>query len=110
MVSFDIALEHFRRGVAGDFHDVEDVNAGQVHERGSGTTGGVRHHELVLLKDGNEFFLTRNADLGAGLFLEDVNIGDVLGPDDGFGLSFLLRIWYVFNPALGGGYNDANKS
>ena len=39
LVSFDIALEHFRRGVAGDFHDVEDVHAGQVHERGSGTMG-----------------------------------------------------------------------
>ena len=49
LVSFDIALEHFRRGVAGDFHDVEDVHAGQVHERGSGTTSGVRHHELVFL-------------------------------------------------------------
>ena len=62
LVSFDIVLEHFRRGVAGDFHDVEDVHAGQIHERGSGTTGGVRHHELVLL-DG--FLLLDAADLRA---------------------------------------------
>lgn len=56
------------------------VHAGQVHEGGTSTAGSVRHHKLVLL-DGNEFFLTRNADFGAGLFLKDVNIGDVLGPD-----------------------------
>lgn len=42
---------------------------------------------VVFLKYGDEFFLAWDADLRAGLFLIDVDICNLLGADDRFGLS-----------------------
>lgn len=56
----------------------------------------------IFLQDVHELFLARNADLGAGLILLDVNVGEVLGHNDGFVLSVIVRIRNVFYPTLGG--------
>ena len=37
------------------------------------------------------------------LLLTDVDVGDILGLDDGLGLALLLGVWDILYPALGGG-------
>lgn len=70
--------------MAGDLHDVEDVHAGQAID---GLVLKVRHLVVVFLQNGQQLLLAGNTDFGAGLLLVDVDVRDVLGPDDGFGLA-----------------------
>ena len=47
-VGLDVFLEHLRRGVAGDLHDVVQIHAGQVHEGGAGGNLVTVHRNVLV--------------------------------------------------------------
>ena len=50
VVGLYILLEDCGGCVAGDFHDVIYIHSGEIHESGSGATGGMCADELVFLE------------------------------------------------------------